>query len=234
VTDWLYWLSGCRLASNLYLLCLCFGAVSCARRASGIVIRIQWAPPITRKRTPGLTKPVVFLLSGVLFWPFDWNTVGANSGSKSIDSPAVATAKSYTAERISSSSTAASKSSSSTEARVSTAAANSPKAGPGHGKGPLLPPKAPERRYVAPPAPRIAKLRPSTDRAGEHREVRKTLEATRGPVFRYRCRPCGVSCKSNAVLRDQKESRRHQFTINRPGEVPLCASCRRLFETTSD
>ena len=52
-------------------------------------------------------------------------------------------------------------------------------------------------------------------RAGEQGEVRKALKATRGPVVRYRCRPCGVSCNSIAVLRDHKESRRHNFTINR-------------------
>jgi len=170
-----YWLSGCRLARNLYLLCLCFGAVFCVRRGSAIVIRIQWALQITRKRTPGLTKPVVLLLSCALFLPFVWNPVGANSGSESIDSPAVTTAAksstaarpsssskaarasssstearaswSSTAARASSSSTAALKSSSSTAARASAAAANSPKAGPGR-KGVLLPPKSPELRYV--------------------------------------------------------------------------------------
>ena len=257
----LYWLSGCRFALNLYLMCLCFGAVSCVRRASSSVIRIQWAPPITRRRTPGLTKPVVLLLSCVLLLPFDWNAVGANSGSKSIDSPAVTTAaKSYTAAhasssskaarasssstaarasssstaaRASSSSTAALKSSSSTVARASTAAANSPKAGPGR-EGPLLPPKSPERRYVAPPAPRMAKIRPSTARAGEQREVREALKAERGPVVRYRYRPCGVSWNSIAVLGDNRESRRHNFTIIRPAEFPRCTPCGRLFEATSD
>ena len=74
-------LSGSRWALNLYLLCFCFGAVSCVLRASGIVVRTQWAPPITRKRTPGLTKPVVLLLSCVSVLPFDWNTGGANSRS---------------------------------------------------------------------------------------------------------------------------------------------------------
>jgi len=122
----------------------------------------------------------------------------------------------------------------STAARASTAAANSPKAGPGHGTGPLLPPKAPERRYVAPPAPHITKIRPSTARAGEQHDVRQALKATRGPVVRYHCHPCGVSCNSIAVLRDHNESRRHNFKINRTTEFPCGSLCGRLFETTSD
>jgi len=97
-----------------------------------------------------------------------------------------------------------------------------------------LPPKAPERRYVAPPPPRIAKIRPSTARAGEQREVRQALKAARGPVFLQRCRPCGVSCNSLAMLRDHKESRRHKFTINRAKEFPRCTPCGRLFETAQD
>ena len=66
----LYLLSGCRLALNVYLLCLRFGAVSCGRRASGILIRVQCAPPITRKSAHGLKKPVLLLLSCVLFFLF--------------------------------------------------------------------------------------------------------------------------------------------------------------------
>jgi len=65
----------------------------------------------------------------------------------------------------------------------------------------MLPPKTPERRYVAPPAPRIAKIRPSTAGAGEQRKVRHAPNTTRGPVVRYRCRPCGVSCNSIAHSR---------------------------------
>jgi len=77
---------------------------------------------------------------------------------------------------------------------------------PGCGKGSLLPRKALERRYVAPPASRIAKIRPSTARAGEQREVRQALKATRGPVVLYRCRPCGVSC--NSIAPESRSARR--------------------------
>jgi len=36
------------------------------------------------------------------------------------------------------------------------------------------------------------------------------------------------------VLRDHKESRRQNFTINRPTDFPRCTPSGRLFETTSE
>jgi len=59
----LYWLSSCRLALNLYILCLCFGAVSCVRRAAGVEIRTQWASLIRLQMTPLLTEYVVLILT---------------------------------------------------------------------------------------------------------------------------------------------------------------------------
>jgi len=53
---------------NLYFPCFCLGPVLCVRRASGIVLRSQWAPLITWKITLGRTKSLVLLLSFVLIF----------------------------------------------------------------------------------------------------------------------------------------------------------------------